>query len=155
MWSVEHGPKGGDELNLIEENPNYGWSVETAGLQYDVYVAGAPRDQPDGKVQVRPLMDPGQRLSDRFRLAALTFVPSIGISNVKVVTGFAPYWNGDLLISSLRDQAIHRVRLHDTMVVYSERIEIGERLTYLETRENSIYLLTDGRLIRLRMEASL
>ena len=110
MWSGEHGPKGGDELNLIEENQNYGWPVETAGLQHDVYVPGAPRDQPDGTVQVWPLMDPGQRLSD-------------------------------LLISSLRDQAIHRVRLHDTMVVYSERIEIGERLTYLETRENSIYLL--------------
>ena len=75
VWSVEHGPKGGDELNLIEEGQNYGWPIETAGLQYDVYVADTLGNEPYGTENVWPSMDPGQRTSDRFRRAALDLPP--------------------------------------------------------------------------------
>lgn len=133
IWETEHGPKGGDELNLIVKDGNYGWPLSTYGVQYGG----------------RPWPFSGDQGRHRFGIAPhYSWIPSIGISNLVEVTGDEfPRWKGDLLIGSLVDNGLWRVRLDGDRVAYTERIGFeGERLRDVEALPNGrIALLTDSR----------
>ncbi|WP_372425622.1 PQQ-dependent sugar dehydrogenase [Salinarimonas chemoclinalis] len=137
VLSVEHGPRGGDELNLVERGANYGWPLETLGVDYGP-------DWVDARTW--PFND-SQGRHERFRAPLHAWVPSIGISNLKVVEGVTPRWEGDYLAGSLVGRALVRIRLTEGRVLYTERIEIGERIRYLEVGHGRIYLLTDSGLV--------
>lgn len=135
IWETEHGPRGGDELNLITKGGNYGWPYVTYGTDY------GPKPWPMSAEQGRHA---GFGIAPRF-----SWVPSIGISNVIEVRhgGQFPLWKGDLLVLSLRAQTLHRVRLEGDHVAYIEPIP-------LEARLRDVVELGDGRLAVLTDQGS-
>lgn len=139
LWSHEHGPRGGDELNRIEPGQNYGWPVATAGLDY----SGA---------QISPFIDyPGMRAPVH------GWTPSIAPSSLAVYRGAAfARWQNDLLVTALAGRALHRLRLDADGRVEEEEVllrDLGERLRDVRVdSQGRVLLLTDGagaRLLRL------
>lgn len=139
LWSHEHGPRGGDELNRIEPGVNYGWPVATAGRDYS-----------------------GAQISPFTRYAGMQdpvhgWTPSIAPSALAVYRGAAfAQWQNDLLVTALAGRALHRLRLDADGRMQQEQVllrDLGERLRDVRIdAEGRILLLTDGpkaRLLRL------
>jgi cytochrome c2 len=129
VWSTEHGPEGGDELNKIEYGANYGWPFETYGTDYGrkTFRGEVPGKHSRGK---RPLY---------------SWVPSIGTSNLIQVEGATfPAWRGDLLVSSLNGRSLFRIRIREDRVVTIERINIGERTRDLVEMPDGTIILWNG-----------
>ena len=132
LWETEHGPQGGDELNVLVAGGNYGWPQVTYGVGYRSGV-NVPRAEAVG-------------LHDGFIKPVFAWVPSIGISSVIVNDErWFPLWGDDLLISSLAGHALYRVRRDGTDVQYVERIGVGSRIRDLAQMPDSrLALLVDG-----------
>lgn len=139
IWSTEHGPQGGDELNLIAEGRNYGWPLATLGTE------------------CRECSWQRQGHHDGFAQPVYSWLPSIGVSNLIEIKGFAPDWDGDLLVASLRNESLHRLRLEDGRVQYDEAIFIGDRIRDIAQRDDGAILLwTDSaKLIELSVDTEL
>jgi cytochrome c2 len=127
IWETEHGPQGGDELNLLKQGQNYGWPNHTYGTEYGS-VTWPLNEQSHGSANyVRPVF---------------AWVPSIGISNLVAVRDSAfERWRNDLLIASLRAHQLWRVRIEDGRVVYAEPILIGERIRDITTAGRGEFIL--------------
>ncbi|WP_237251619.1 PQQ-dependent sugar dehydrogenase [Thioalkalivibrio nitratireducens] len=138
LWAHEHGPRGGDELNLIEPGVNYGWPVASHGIDY----SGA---------RITPYTSlPGMRDPVRH------WTPAIAPSGMTLYRGDQfPEWRGSLLISSLVQRQVRRLSLDGTRVIGEEVlfVEVGERLRDVrEGPDGALYLLTDkpdGRVLRV------
>jgi cytochrome c2 len=129
LLSTEHGPAGGDELNLIAEGANYGWPNVTLGTDYGAY------DWSESKLL-------GEHKG--YQAPMFAWVPSVGISNLIQVERFNRRWDGDLLIGSLKAESVFRVRLNDMRIMYVEPIWIGQRIRDIGQLENgTIVLWTD------------
>lgn len=139
VWATEHGPEGGDELNLIEAGRNYGWPRVTLGIG-----CGGCGWQLEGR-------------HDGFTPPVYAWLPSIGVSNLIELQGFAPEWDGDVLVASLVGQSLHRLRLDSGRVQYDEVIAMGDRIRDLAQGDDGAVLLwTDsGKLIRLTANRAL
>lgn len=140
IWSTEHGPQGGDELNELVRNGNYGWPFRTLGTEY-------------GSIQW-PLNQPDQAA---FQPPIYAWTPSIGISNlVRVEHGGFPAWKNDILVSSLSARTLFRVRVEKGRVLYVEPIVIDRRIRDLvEDSAGRIILWTDREeLVRLERASS-
>lgn len=139
IWETEHGPRGGDELNLIRRGKDYGWPLSTLGTDY------GPRPWAHSAIQGKH--DKG--VAPRF-----AWLPSVGVSALLEVRGAEfPLWKGDLLVVSLKGQSIHRLRLDGDRVIYEEPIRFeGQRLRDIaEMPDGRIALLSDsGTIILLR-----
>lgn len=122
---AEHGPRGGDELNIIREGLNYGWPLESYGTTY----RGTP---------IPNSVSYGRHT--RFEPPIHSWIPSVAISGMTRVDGFDESWDGDLLVSALSDQSLWRIRMEGDRAVYSERIEVGSRIRYVHQH-------TDGRIV--------
>ncbi|HJR51584.1 MAG TPA: PQQ-dependent sugar dehydrogenase [Gemmatimonadales bacterium] len=138
LWTVEHGARGGDELNNPQPGKNYGWPVITYGVDYSGARIGVGTAQP-GMEQPVYYWD-----------------PVIAPSGATFYSGRAfTDWRGDLLVGSLRPGALVRLRLADGRVTREERYldELDERIRDVrEGPDGAIYLLTDssrGRLLRV------
>ena len=133
IYLIEHGPKGGDEINLLKEGGNYGWPLYSLGSSYP----GVPY--------------PAAGSINEFQRPLFSFIPSAGISDIRFcpenLSGrYAPY--KCVLISSLRGQSIF-VALIDTderRIVSVEQIKLGMRIREFARGENEsdIYFSTDG-----------
>jgi glucose/arabinose dehydrogenase len=139
LWTHEHGPQGGDEINLMRPGANYGWPVITYGANYGIGTKIGEGTQKPGMQQ--PLH---------------YWVPSIAPSGMAFYTGDKfERWNGDLFIGALRDQMLVRVKLDGEKVVSEERLLKGVLGRIRDVRagpDGFIYLLTDesnGKLVRL------
>jgi hypothetical protein len=130
VWSTEHGPEGGDELNLIVEDGNYGWPLASYGAEYGT-------DNWPFAVNAK---DHGE-----YREPAHAFVPSIGVSQLVPITStYLPRWTDDLLVSSLQAGRLFRVRLRGEQVIYTESIDLSMRIRDLvEARDGRIVLWND------------
>jgi cytochrome c2 len=126
IWSTEHGPKGGDELNLIEQGANYGWPYVTYGTEYGM---------------TRWPLSVTQGRHDGFTLPVFAWVPSIGVSNLIQIRGFLPEWDGDLLVGSMVEQTLFRMHYRQGRVILVEPIRIGERIRDLDQLENGNIVL--------------
>lgn len=138
LYSHEHGPRGGDELNLIEPGTNYGWPLVSFGVDY----TGA---------QVTPYTElPG------FEPPLLHWTPSVAPSSLMLYRGeLFPQWRGDLFASTLAEKSVRRIRLQDGQLageaVLFEELEERIRAVYAGP-DGALYLLTDnaqGRLLRV------
>ncbi len=98
VWSVEHGPQGGDELNLSIAGKNFGWPRVILGIQY------GNKPWPLNRSQGR---------HENYDYPVYAWVPSIATSNIDQSKGFHPFWEGDLLVFTLQTKSIHRLRIHE------------------------------------------
>ena len=133
IWETEHGPSGGDEVNIVREGSDYGWPKVTLGLDChgcDWQVEGSHAG---------------------FEPPVFAFMPSIGVSNVIQLHDFHPNWDGDLLVGSMVGQTLHHLRIADHHVVYDEAVLMGDRLRDLtQLKDHRVAVWTDsGRLIFL------
>ena len=138
LWTVEHGARGGDELNRPQAGHNYGWPVITYGVDYSGARIGVGTAAP-GMEQPVYYWD-----------------PVIAPSGATFYSGAAfPDWRGDLFVGSLQPGRLVRLRLRDGRVTHEERYLIGpgERIRDVtEGPDGFLYLLTDspkGRIVRL------
>jgi cytochrome c2 len=130
LISTEHGPYGGDELNIITEGSDYGWPNVTLGTDYNRY------DWPPGTSLVGS--------HSGFKAPLFAWVPSIAPTQVIEVSNFNPRWDGDLLVGTLKASSVYRLRLAEGRVLYSERIWVGERIRDItQTADGTIVLWTD------------
>ncbi len=108
MWATEHGPKGGDELNIIFKGENYGWPLATFGLNYDGTII-TPDSTLPGKIP-----------------PVTHWTPAIAPCGLGIVTSDKyPEWQGDLMIGSLVARHIHRVVIEGREVADTERLLEG------------------------------
>jgi len=139
LWTHEHGPQGGDELNRVRAGANYGWPVITYGVNY---VSGTKI----GEGTERPGMEQPVK----------HWVPSPAIAGMAFYDGAKfPRWRGNLLIGALRGQALIRVRLDGDKFVEDEFMLVGSLPRVRDVRvgpDGFVYLLTDqpnGAILRL------
>ncbi len=139
LWTHEHGPQGGDEINIIRPGTNYGWPVITYGVNYGSGSKIGEGTQQDGMAQ--PIH---------------YWVPSIAPSGMLFYTGQQfPKWTGNLFVGALKDQMLVRLVLEGERIVHEERLlknTIGRIRDVRQGPDGLIYLLTDhgnGRLVRL------
>ncbi len=130
LWTHEHGPQGGDEINVIRAGVNYGWPVITYGANYGT---GTRIGEGTAKVgMAQPLHK---------------WVPSIAPSGMAFYTGGKfPKWRGDLFIGALRDQMLVRLKLDGEKIVREERLlknALGRIRDVRVGPDGLIYLLTD------------
>jgi glucose/arabinose dehydrogenase len=139
LWMHEHGPQGGDEINLPQPGRNYGWPVITHGEQYGGGPIGEGLTAKSGMEQ--PLHH---------------WTPSIAPSGMAFLTSdrYGPQWRGSLFIGSLKFNQLWRLEMAGTRVVREERLDgVGERVRDVrQGPDGLLYLLTDspqGRLLRV------
>ncbi|MDO9552268.1 PQQ-dependent sugar dehydrogenase [Rhodonellum sp.] len=129
LWAVEHGPMGGDELNLIEKGKNYGWPVITYGINYD------------GK----PISDITEK--EGMEQPITYWVPSIATGGLELVTSDKyPAWKGNLMVTALAKMHIARIELDGTKYVGEEKLfqDLGRVRQIAESPEGYLYAITDG-----------
>ena len=138
LWEQEHGPQGGDEVNIIEKGKNYGWPVIGYGVDY----GGAKIHEATAK--------PGMEQPLKY------WVPSIAPSGMAFYTAdLFPAWKGNLFIGALRAQLLVRLELDGDKVTKEERLlqGLGERIRDVrQGPDGALWLLTDnsnGRILRL------
>ena len=137
VWASEHGPRGGDELNLIEGGKNYGWPLQSYGLDYQTR-------EPVGKHVVPGMVQP-----------LVAWSPSPGASGLAWYTGQAfPAWRGSLFSGGLATEDIRRVAFDaQGKVAKQERLDIGKRVRDVrQGPDGQLYVLTDeskGSLLRI------
>lgn len=139
VFSNEHGPQGGDEINVIEKGKNYGWPIVTNGIDYSGALI-TPFKEYQGMTQ--PTVD---------------WTPSIAPSSLTVYYGeMFPELNGDLLSTTLKSKELRRVKLKQDKVVLQQSLltEIDARLRdVMIDHQGAIILLTDdGRVLRVVRE---
>ncbi len=136
IWEVEHGPKGGDELNLIEKGKNYGWPVISYGINYD------------GTILTELTEKEGMEQPVTY------WVPSIATCGLAIVTSDKyPEWKGNVLVAGLAAMQIARVELDGTKYVGQETLlkDIGRVRQVSESPDGYIYAMTEvtGLLVKL------
>jgi len=137
LWTVEHGPQGGDELNIPRAGRNYGWPVITYGEEYSGDPIGAGITQHEGMEQPVYYWD-----------------PVIAPGDMDFYRGTLFPWRGDILVAGLRAEALVRLRVRDERVVGEERfaLGVGRVRDLAESEDGALWIITDednGRLLRL------
>ncbi len=131
IWTHEHGPQGGDEINRLEGGKNYGWPVISYGAEYG---SGTP---------VGPNKAPG------LEQPLLHWTPSIAPSGMSFYTGrHFPGWEGDLFVGALAGRHLRRVRIRNDRVVEQEVLLSGVIGRIRDVRlgpDGKLYILTDER----------
>ncbi len=131
LWLTEHGPQGGDELNLVEAGANYGWPVVGYGVNYGSGSAIHAATQADGMTSPRKV-----------------WVPSIGTSGLALYTGDAfPQWRGHLLAGGLSGQEVTLLELEGQRVVREESLVkgLGRIRDVRQGPDGFVYLAIDDR----------
>lgn len=141
IWSTDHGPYGGDELNIIKENGNYGWPIVTYGINY------RREEWPHSLNQGR---------HENYDKPVFVWMPAIAPANISQIQGDKfSLWNRDLIIGGLTGRGLHRLRIENgNRVIYNEMIRLGHRIRDLAilpdekivllTDEGSLFILDDG-----------
>ena len=135
LWATDHGPLGGDELNLLREGGDYGWPHASYGIGYG--------DGAGGK-SLRLVKDADIGRHDGFERPAFAWVPAPAVTAIAINDArHFPRWHDDLLIVSLKAASLFRIRRHGTHIQYVEPIEVGYRI-------RDITLMPDGRIALLQ-----
>ena len=137
LWENEHGPKGGDEINIIKPGKNYGWPVITYGIDYDDKPIGAGITEKEGMEQ-----------------PVYYYVPSIAPSGMVFYTGDRyPQWKGNLFIGGMKLTHLNRTVLENGKVTHEERImeELKWRVRNIaQGPDGYLYVGVDGgRILKL------
>ncbi|WP_276366858.1 PQQ-dependent sugar dehydrogenase [Chryseolinea sp. H1M3-3] len=136
LWEHEHGPRGGDELNIVEKGKNYGWPVITYGINYDSTIITDLKEKEGMEQPVR------------------YWVPSIAPCGMTMVTSDKyPNWKGNLLVGALSHQLVMRVEIADRKFVHDERLmeKVGRVRAVVQSPDGYIYVATEnpGKVLKL------
>lgn len=138
LWSHEHGPRGGDELNIMRAGLNYGWPEITFGINYN------------GTIISEDTARVGMEQPIHY------WTPSIAPSGMAFITSERyPAWNGDIMIGALSFQYLHRTVLNGETVVHEEQLfpAIGRVRDVRQAPDGYIYFSTDnGNVFRILPE---
>ena len=130
IWAHEHGPKGGDELNIIKPGINYGWPAITYGMDYSGAII-SPFSSADGMQQ-----------------PVTYWVPSIAPAGMTQYLGTEfPQWHGNLFIAALAEKSVRRLTIRGDSVISQELIltELKQRIRDIRTSPDGyLYVLTDS-----------
>ena len=136
IWSSEHGPKGGDEINILKKGANYGWPAYSLGVNYD-----------------------GTTISSGHTATGITapiysWTPSIGICGITFITSNKfKSWKGNLLVSGLASQKLYRCVAVNNQIVQEEVLlsDYGRIRNVIQAPDGSIYVSVEnpGRIIRI------
>src|SRR4051812_47776793 len=131
IWETEHGPRGGDELNLVKKGANYGWPIISHGIDYPGPAMG------DGEVQ-RPGMEQ----------PVYYWSPSIGTSNLAFYdANLFPEWKGSVLVAALRGNSLERLTMKGDKIVNEEPLLTEVKMRIRDVRvgpDGAVYVLTDS-----------
>lgn len=136
IWESEHGPRGGDEINLIERGVNYGWPVITYGINYN----GEPISGITEKA--------GMAQPEHY------WTPSIAVCGIDFYEGdLFPDWTGDLFVGGLASQELHRLVIEDRKIISDEIIlkDAGRVRDVASGPDGALYLVLNGpdKIVRL------
>lgn len=141
LWEAEHGPRGGDEINLPAAGRNYGWPIASHGKDY-----ATPFRYPETRGETVPGMEPPYHV----------WMKSPGLSGMAFHTGRPGLpWNDSLFLGALADRALIRLKLDGDRIVSEERLLEDRRARIRDVRvgpEGEVYVLTDdanGELLRI------
>ncbi len=131
LWETEHGPRGGDELNLVKKGANYGWPISSHGIDYP----GPPIG--DGDVALTGIEQPVYYWS-----------PSMGVSQVAFYKGnLFPEWKNSVFVSTLRGNALERMTMANGKVVNEEPLLTEVKMRLRDVRvgpDGAVYVLSDS-----------
>ena len=131
LWETEHGPRGGDELNLVKKGANYGWPISSHGIDYP----GPPIG--DGDVAMTGIEQPVYYWS-----------PSMGVSQVAFYKGnLFPEWKNSVFVSTLRGNALERMTMANGKVVNEEPLLTEVKMRLRDVRvgpDGAVYVLSDS-----------
>ena len=137
ILETEHGPMGGDEINLINLNslnenlPNFGWPISSKGEHY-----GGKQAINDKKYEKYPLYKSHKKYG--FNEPLISFVPSIGISEISKIK------NKNYVVSSLKDKSLYFFELNENnKLINLKKVKIYERIRDLLVKKNKIYLFLE------------
>lgn len=144
LWVTDHGPQGGDEINIIRAGKNYGWPDVSYGVQYDFQRTDGRKNVPvgNGKTSMPGVEEP-----------AYFWLPDIAPSGMLFYTGDKfPEWKGNVFVGGLDARALVRLILNGDHIVGEERLLTDRKMRVRDIRQapdGSIYLLADNALLHL------
>lgn len=130
IWSHEHGPQGGDEINIIKKGANYGWPVVTYGIDYDGTTISTEKEK------------------EGIEKPIYYWVPSIAPCGMQFVTSdLYPEWKGHLLVGALKFQYLELIQLKDNEVIGRQKIvdKIGRLRNVAQGPDGFIYIAVEGK----------
>lgn len=142
LWTSEHGPKGGDEINIPEAGKNYGWPIITHGINYD----GNPIPEAVG-TEAPGMEQPHHYWKVSPAVSGMAFYDSDQL----------PGWNGNLFMGAMADTSLIRLELDGDLITHEERLlkDRGERIRDVRVGpDGMVYVLTDadsGKLLRIEL----
>lgn len=144
LWLVDHGPQGGDEINIVRAGKDYGWPEVSYGVQYDAR-------QPDGRTNVA--VGTGKTSRPDVEEPIYYWVPSIAPSGMTFYTGnLFPEWRGNLFVGAMAGRHIARLVLDGERVVAEEKLLVDREDRIREVREGpdgALYALGANALLRI------
>ena len=129
IWETEHGPMGGDELNIIQKGKNYGWPEITYGINYN------------GEIISKDTVKAGMEQPVIF------WRPSIATSNLLFITSDKyPTWKGNIFVCGLKSRSLERLEIKDNKVTHKEILleNLGRIRTVSEGRDGYLYVAVEG-----------
>ncbi len=144
LWVTDHGPQGGDEIDIVRPGRNYGWPDVSYGVQYDFQRTDGRKNVPvgNGRTSMPGVEEP-----------AYFWLPDIAPSGMLFYTGdLFPQWKGNVFVGALEGQALVRLVLNGDRVTAEERLLTDRKMRVRDIRQGpdgSIYLLASTGLLRL------
>lgn len=157
LFESEHGPFGGDEVNILLRGKNYGWPFGTFGKPYPLFDSGNNNDEfrainPSYTID-KQLSKFGAKSGQQANasLPILSWTPSVGAGNLTKVQSTSIYedWQGNIVFSAMVEKSLHRLILSKNTVVFDERIPIGLRVRDFIINESGYLILStdEGKLL--------
>ncbi|MDT8397827.1 MAG: PQQ-dependent sugar dehydrogenase [Pseudomonadales bacterium] len=147
LWIIDHGPQGGDEINIIKAGADYGWPNVSYGVQYDARQSDGRKNVPVGT---------GLSSLPGVEEPLYYWVPSIAPSGMAFYTGsLFPDWQGDLFVGAMAGRALVHLQLDGERVVAEERLlnDLDARIREVrQGPDGAIYLFAGNSLLRLLPE---
>ena len=144
LWTIDHGPQGGDEVNIVRAGRDYGWPDVSYGTQYDAR-------QADGRKNVK--VGTGETAREGVEQPIYFWVPSIAPSGMMFYTGdLVPAWKGNLFIGAMAGQHLVRLVLEGERVVAEEKLltELKQRIREVrQGPDGAIYAIAGASLVRI------
>jgi len=144
LWVIDHGPQGGDEINIVRPGRDYGWPDISYGRQYDARQTNGRKNVPVGS---------GASSREGVEQPVYFWVPSIAPSGMLFYTGNVfPEWNGNLFVGALAGQHLVRLVLNGDRVVAEEKLLVDMKQRIRDVRQGpdgAIYVLAGNSLLRL------